>query len=94
MVSKLMKKFFIFFNFIFLLVSCVFPHDVFDLFSTKYSYVFEEKSPKGFMSFVTGWGALGALEVWKKGDYEIDIMYHWNKLWNSDDILFFLMYGE
>lgn len=86
-----MKKIFLFIVFTFLYVTCCFSHDVFDLFSTKYSYVFEEKSPKGFMSFVTGQGALGALEVWKKGDFEIDIMYHWNKLWNSDDILFFLM---
>lgn len=72
-------------------VACVFSHDIFDLFSSKYSYVFENETPKGFMSFVTGRGALGALEVWKQGDYEIDLMYHWDKVWNSDDILFFLM---
>lgn len=86
-----MKKIFLFIVFTFLYVTCCFSHDVFDLFSTKYSYVFEEKKPKGFMSFVPGEGAFGALEKWRKGDYEIDIMYHWNKLWNADDILFFLI---
>lgn len=86
-----MKKSFLFLVFSFIYITCIFSHDIFDLLGSKYSYVFYNGEPKGFMSFVSGRGALGALEVWKQGDYEIDIMYHWDKFWNSDDILFFLM---
>ena len=86
-----MKKIFLIIIVLFINVTCIFSHDIFDLIGSKYSYIFDNEKPKGFMSFVTGQGAFGALEKWKKGDYEIDIMYHWNKLWNSDDILFFLM---
>lgn len=86
-----MKKIFFVLILLIIRISCVFSHDIFDLLSPKYSYVFEHCEPKGFMSFVPGKGALGALEVWTETDYPIDIMYHWDKVWNSDDILFFLM---